>query len=225
MGSNITYFIDAKNTDPRLIINPDSLRSTDRVTFAFEYNAIWHFRTLDGMKYNCRTYNYNKSKKVYLWVNSTNYKLDPVEDYPLFTFDARIILDNKDILDYSYIYYQHESTDQETILINNQVSSNPFSSDLYYAFSYDGAMKGYLDTYGFNVGDVPIFSDSFKQIQWKFRSRIDKEDFMSIALFQGSKYSAIDKEPLIYYNKTLINGLFGMHEFISKCFPDYSHNI
>lgn len=225
MGSNITSFINAKNTDPRLIINPDSMKARDMVTFAFEYNAIWEFRTLDGKKRNCRTYNYNDSTKVYLWINDTNYKIDPVEDYPLFTFDSRIILDNKGIFDYSYIYYEHEDIDSESMTLNGNPANNPFSCDLYYAFSYDGVMKSYLDTYGFNVGSAPSFTDSFKTIQWKFRSRIKKEDYMSIALFQGNKYSSISDSPLTYYSRTLINGLSGMHRFISKCFPEYSWNI
>ena len=226
MSSNIDTFINAKNTDPRLIINPDSVMPKSRITFHNYNNSLMTFQTLDGRQRECRVFDPNANNGVALLVNNTRYQLEKAENIPLFTFDSRIVTQDKQVYLYHYIALPDYNRYEEKITKENGEDTDyPFDT-FYCVFNIDDLLRTKLNRFGFNISEGFDCSsvDNLKMFEWKFRSKTDMSNYMSIAYYERTIYDCLSHQllnPLDYFTKTNLEKLSCMHQWIKKVFPQY----
>lgn len=221
-AGNITEFIEAKNYPPAAVIVPDTIYIDGMTThhYARFYRAKIYFKTLDGELHDCRTDNYNSSTAFRIWINNNehnNYLLiEKPNDRGLFTFDARIRMYNGEILDYAYISYPYDGWEEETLTTSIIFSLDRYSSadtvntkingkyPVFHIFSLSEELSSALEFAGFNTEfsknedlfDSSIVSNNIRNMEWKFRSRIDRENYFT------ASYNTKFNDDVIYCSST-----------------------
>jgi len=188
----IQQFIDIKNFDPALIINPDSIY-TKPMSNQISYNYVkvkLNFKTLRGPHYFISSTSTDKSdnfEDFIVVINGTKMPFHLTENYPLFSFDTEIVFKNAEIIDYSIGLCK--KTGIET---NNLTPSDNFSiHDIRFIILKDPVFVSSLNDLGF----FPVIDNDYSCLsmpaielldmvaskQWKLRVRsTNKSNYMSV---------------------------------------------
>ena len=210
MGSaaNITEFIDAKSYPPEGVIVPDTVYTDKMQHYARFFRSEVHFKTLNGQAHYCKTDNYNNSSNFRIWANDTYILIDKPNNRGLFTFDARIKLFNGEKLDYAYISYPFDGWENESMTTSTLFSLARYPSaasvntkiagkyPIFHIFSLNEKLSNALESAGFSTDfadnvalfDASVVTSNVRTIEWKFRSRVDKETYFTASY--NAKYNA-----------------------------------
>jgi len=191
MPDFIQEFIDIKNFDASLVINPDSVSvqpHTSRVFGTYITSSV-NFKMLTNKPYRAKTFSplYNEDL-LRFEINNEPFILYTTADYPLFSFDARIDFKNGETIDYDRAVCQETEVDEEEmtdseifsiydifyVLMNNDDFLTALSN-----LGYDGPFT--LPTANLSMTAADLLN-LVSRIEWKFRMRLDNSVFYSQAL-------------------------------------------
>ena len=205
-------FINIKEANPSLIINPDSVDITPHVTYTYNFIAkLVEFETMDGREWSQQyVKGYNHNTKARLKINGMYHMVYEPPKRQIFSFDIRFKLNTIEIVDYYFLFDPVSGTIEEkvdgTALDLAQIKSHLSSlSELNEMFS----------ELGFNTGwasPASSIESLIQDIQWKFRTRLaDKRyygrAYFSTFFFDQSSSENIDNNLPDYaiFNKTGTN--------------------
>jgi len=221
-NNNLDIFINSKDVNPGLIINPDSVNLKNIITYHSYYNSKVYFKTLSGKETHCRVNNQNSSKKIKLLINDNIYVLYPVIDTSLFSFDSRIVLQGRYVYDYIYKYDPYNEIESEEIVKINDGPDIDLD-DIYCFLKCGGFLQTGLSLAGFNLGDTIECGrcSEIISLQFKFRSRIDKNTYYSFSLFENNNYYSAYGELAVYYGK-ISASLNPLLDWVKKIFINFN---
>jgi hypothetical protein len=245
--ANIDEFIEVRGYDAGWIINPDSIYIKDRtrINYNFFWSAPIQFQMLSGEDYECKTPNYHGASKIILFINDTNYLLEPPNDHGLFTFDAHLILSNNELIEYKFISYPYQSVSlvgltlsptfglsyyTDSSGVNNKDDNGKYS--IYHAFSLNSDLSDILETAGFatyfsrnqELFDSSVISNNIKSIEWKLRSRVNSTEFYAASSYRATQAISsprFDDRSLYAGKVSSASDLGGMTDWIERVFPGW----
>jgi len=244
-AANITEFIDAKSYPPEGVIVPDATNADKMKHYARFFRAEINFRTLDGQSYICKTDNYNASSYFRIWANDTYILIEKPNNRGLFTFDARIRLFNNEKLDYSYISYPLDGWEDESMNTSTIFSLDRYPSaaavntkiagkyPIFHVFSLNEKLSNALESAGFSTDfsanqalfDATVVSLNVRSVEWKFRSRVDKETYFTasynVKYNDDVRYCASDDKDLYQNAVSTSDDLYDLDTWVDDVFPGW----
>jgi hypothetical protein len=187
LNNNLLDFVAIKDTDPYLIINPDSIKVSKIVAYPriVQYDA--NFKMLDGNPLSCRGNNASNSIYVKLFINEDIYMLDKPDNNALFSFDIRVRFINQTIGDH---YFAHcaDVTSEET-------SSGVIPYSVKKVIATTPSVLQAMSGLGLNVvsgiseNEALAIQNSIDYVYWKMRVKVAKNDYASFAFYVRNYYS------------------------------------
>jgi len=113
MNNNLLDFVAITNTNPALIINPDSITTSHTATYTTFRMATINFKMLDGNYLDCRTASANDIRYITLMINGEDYRLDNPDNNPLFSFDIYVLFKGQYVGNH-YFAHCNDTTEEYT---------------------------------------------------------------------------------------------------------------
>jgi len=202
MTDFIQDFIDIKNFDASLVINPDSVHIKPHSSRVFEtyITSSIDIKMLTNMKYFTKAFSPLTNKDLLkVEINDIPTILYSTNNYPLFSFDTRINFKNGETIDYSKAVCQETGIDEEEI-----TDSDIFSMyDIFYILMNNGEFLTTLSNLGYD-GPFDLDTDYLSmpssdllnlvsRIEWKFRIRLNNNSFYTHVFDYIDLYVSGDK--------------------------------
>lgn len=184
--NNLLDFVVIKDTDPRLIINSDSIKMSYVVNYPGFSQYTSNFKMLDGTCLSCRGSDRSQNS-VKLYINDDTYSLDRPDTNPLFSFDIRVRFINQSIVDH-YFAHCNETTEEDTT-----TDPTPYTAKQVIATS--PSILGVLDDMNLSVtiditeAEATLIQANIDFIYWKLRMKITKNDYATFAYYRSTLYS------------------------------------
>lgn len=172
MGTYLQIFVDMKDIDPTITINPDSLYVKEAITLSnYGWVKLW-FRGLDGRLYKTGGKSVDDVKVVRTEINNQIAVLNMPDNSTCFSLDARASLNDDTTADFAYYYDSVDGEKSEItgsgIDIARYLGSNANLASVFTALGFDWTCES--GTY--NPTDV-------WQLQYKIRIKVDRLNFYS----------------------------------------------
>ncbi len=195
MAYNIIQFINLKDFDPCLGINPDAFQVKQTVTYANHKISNVNLSMMDGRLFYSIAYRPNINDTIRMTINDTTMQYNLPDQFSLFSFDVRIITLDRQRIDY-YFYYDQKNN----ISIQNMTPSSKFSItdpeklSLYILLSARQQIANLFKKVGVKVDYTNIIDNLPQQyinqsvnVQAKLRIKYKKTDH-SINIFINNNY-------------------------------------
>lgn len=182
MAKHILDFINLKNFNTKLVINPDCFKQVNSATYKDYRTSYVDFQMLDGRVYNVVGWSPNVlPEQVRLKINRDTIIQYYPDQFSLFSFDVRLVTVRRTTIDY-YFYYDEQTNETGQFLSqNNEYSIDGSNLDFYSLLSSDKSISdgfnkvGVYTNFDYNYQNLPAeYKNKIINIQWKLRIKSKK---------------------------------------------------